>query len=134
MLCHFLRHAIIIISDTEATKEKMKLAPVKKGTVRFYCNCTFLQCLYDANCIHWCTEPEVSKEKAMPEPSKKGKMNAIVFYRSTYSTCILWNGCHIRKIIESCTEVEAVEEKVKPTPTKKGTVLMLCVQEPIFFQ
>lgn len=83
----------------------------------------FLQCLYDANSIHWCTEPEVSKEKAMPEPSKKGKINAVVFY---HSTCISWNGYHIRKMIQSCTEVEAVE-KVKPAPTKKGTVLMLCI-------
>lgn len=41
----------MIISDTEATKEKMKPAPVKKGAVWFCWNCTFFpQCLYDANC------------------------------------------------------------------------------------
>lgn len=33
ILLYFLRHAIMIISDNEATKEKIQSAPVKKGAV-----------------------------------------------------------------------------------------------------
>lgn len=78
--------------------------------------------------IHWCTEPEVSKEKAKPEPSNKGKMMTVVFIvqHAYLKTCITY-----RKMIESCTEAEAKarEKKSKPAPAKKGTVLMLCIWE-----
>ncbi len=41
-------HAIMIISDTEAIKEKVKPAPVKKGTDWFYW--TYFCNVNDANC------------------------------------------------------------------------------------
>lgn len=76
--------------------------------------------------IHWCTEPEVSKEKGKPEPSKKGKIMIFIVQHAYLETFITY-----RKIIESCTEAEAKsrEEKSKPAPAKKGTVLMLCIWE-----
>ncbi len=68
----------MIISDTKSTKEKVKTAPVKKGTDLFYW--TYFCNVNDANC--YITDVQslvVSKEKAKPEPSKKGKIMTIVF-------------------------------------------------------
>lgn len=72
--------------------------------------------------IHWYTEPKpVSKEKSMPEPSKKGKMNAIGFIvKHAYYKMVVTSEKWL-----NLAEVEAVEEKVKPTPAKKGTVLYI---------